>query len=170
MQVYETGALLWGAAKSVGNVWIVTDSIARTVSLLFDGKNKRFCPDFGLTRHDIIKPTSFLYELTTAEIAKLTSSHVIPQWAIDIMQLKPRPKPSTGPIASVTLSPSVVRKVEKALNVNLTSRSETVIIKRDEEKCPVSGSEHSFTPYTGLIQSFEFCVHCDKKRNKGTPT
>jgi hypothetical protein len=34
-------------------------------------------------------------------------------------------------------------------------------------KCPVvakSGCDHSWTSYTGLSESFEFCKHCDEKR------
>ena len=36
-----------------------------------------------------------------------------------------------------------------------------------DNKCPVvakSGCDHSWTSYTGLSESFEFCKHCDEKR------
>jgi len=34
-------------------------------------------------------------------------------------------------------------------------------------ECPVvakSGCDHSWTSYTGLSESFEYCIHCDEKR------
>lgn len=36
-----------------------------------------------------------------------------------------------------------------------------------EYNCPVvakSGCDHSWTSYTGLSESFEYCIHCDEKR------
>jgi hypothetical protein len=42
-------------------------------------------------------------------------------------------------------------------------------VLRSAIKCPVieaanSGCDHSWTSYTGLSESFEFCKHCDEKR------
>ena len=169
---YQTGMLLWGTARSVANIWIVTDGPNRSISLVFDGKNKRYNPDFKLTKHDSIKPSSFLYELTDAEIINQVANYgPIPQWAIDFMKLRP-PKsviPAQHKVAPPNLTPAVVQKVQKALNVNLTAEPERVIVRKDETKCPVNG-EHRFVPYTGLIQSFEYCVHCDKKRNMNANT
>lgn len=162
---YSTGQLVWGAAKSIGNIWIVTDGVSRTVSLVFDGKIKKYCPDFRQTRADVIKPTSFLYELTPKEWADHTFTYGgPPQWAQDFIKLSPSRAIGTKAMSlpgGGTLSPAVVQKVQKALGVNLTPEPERVIHK-DESKCPING-EHRYIPYTGLIQTFEYCVHCDKK-------
>jgi len=40
-------------------------------------------------------------------------------------------------------------------------------VLRSAINCPVvakSGCDHSWTSYTGLSESFEFCKHCDEKR------
>ena len=43
-------------------------------------------------------------------------------------------------------------------------------VLRSAIKCPViekvakSGCDHSWTSYTGLSESFEFCKHCDKRK------
>lgn len=161
---YEIGQLLWGAAKSVGNVWIVTDGPSRSIALLFDGKNKRFCPDKNLTKHDTIKPTSFLYEVTSTEFMVILGLSPLPQWAADLFLQRPIKTSVTNMHGLKPLPPAVVQKVQKLLGVNLTEGPEPVILRKDETKCPVSGGEHYYVPYTGLIQSFEFCTHCDRKR------
>lgn len=166
---YETGMLVWGSAKSVGNIWVVTDGVSKTVSLLFDGKNKRYCTDYKLTKHDTIKASSFLYELSSHEKhVHIGYNGPLPEWANDFVKLRPSAIPAhrNPMLASSKLPPGVVQRVQQALGVNLTDGPERVIVRRDEEKCPIGGT-HKFTPYTGIgyEPSYEFCVHCDKKQN-----
>lgn len=164
---YQTGMLVWGASKSIGNIWVVTDGVNRTISLVFDGKNKRFCPDYKLTKHDTVSATSYLYELTLHESNQLTIVHgSLPKWALDFIGLYtptnnglPRAKASL----TATLAPAVVQKVQRALGVNLTAEPERVILRKDDTKC-INGNEHRYVDYTGLVQSFEYCIHCDAKR------
>jgi hypothetical protein len=160
---YETGQLLWGAAKSVGNIWIVTDGLNRAIALAFDGKNKRYCPDLKLTTRDTIKSTSFLYELTDIEHDNHIFQHGFwPVWAQTFVNLRPTPKTTVLPNAN--LAPAVVLKVQKALGICLTEEPEKVILRKDESTCPING-QHRYVGYTGLIHSFEYCVHCDAKRS-----
>lgn len=161
--MYDTGTLVWGAAKSVGNVWIITNGPAREIALLYSGRTKAFLPDFLTTKKDVIKPSSFLYELTPLEYALLTLGNPVPQWAVDFIVMRPR-APQAPSVALTQLPMGVVQKVEKALNVSLTPKLEPVRIRIDEDKCPISGNYHEFVPYTGLVQSFEYCKSCDKKR------
>lgn len=159
---YETGQLVWGYSKAIGNIWVVTDGPSRTIALVFDGKNKKYCQDYATTHKDIVRPTSYLYELSNQEwVSHSFANGGLPKWAQDFVDLK-------GKVSLVGahlpfLSPAVVQKVQKALNIDLTGEKEHVIVRKDES-CPVNG-DHKFLPYTGLVHSFEYCMHCDKKRS-----
>ena len=163
---YQTGQLLWGASKAIGNIWVVIDGPKRAIALVFNGKLKKYIDYFSQTTHDVIKPTSYLYEVTPGELVNLINSQgALPRWALDHMLLcGPAPLPSTV-VNTTTLPPSVVQKVQQALGVKLTAEPERVTVKQDTPKCKSSTGEHSYTAYTGLIQSFEYCVYCDAKRD-----
>lgn len=156
--VYETGQWLWGHARSTGNVWIVTDGTTRAIALMFDGKAGKYCLDFATTKQDIINPTSFLYELTPKEQRNLTFTHgAPPQWAIDLYKTV-----LINPFVNA-LPQGVIQKVQKALGIDLTTESSNATVTKDEDICPINGY-HRFLSYTGLLQSFEWCEFCDKKR------
>lgn len=177
MVTYETGTLLWGSNKSTGNVWIVTDGPARAIAKVYDGAFKLFMNTLAIAAKDTIKPTSFLYELTPMEYITLTNmAGAIPQWATDLMKLRPALPPKLNtPFALLSrvpphsIAPSVVEKVEKALGVCLTDTPKPVTVYKDESRCPIGGGEHRYVPYTGLNHSFEFCVKCDSKRGVSKP-
>lgn len=159
---YKTGSLLWGNTGS-NNVWVVADGGTRSIALVFEGKNKRYSSDYSLTKKDYIKPMSTLTELTELEKNALIYQYgPLPEWVRQIIAIAVTP---VLPLPVASLPPDVVSKVEKALGVCLTAKPATVILRRDDEKCPVTGGDHNFTPYTGLLESFEFCVSCDKKKN-----
>lgn len=158
---YRTGALLWGNTGS-NNIWIVVDGGTRSIALVFEGKNKLYSNDYSLTKKDYIKLTSTLTELTDLEQNALISQYgPLPGWVTQIIAIGVTPVS----LPAVSLPLGVVAKVEAALGVCLTAKPSSVILRRDDEKCSVTGGDHSYTPYTGLIECFDYCTNCDKKRN-----
>lgn len=162
---YESGMLLWGASKSIGNVWIVIDGPGRKIALLFDGKNKTYCTNFFLTKLDTVGTTSYLYELMPSEKLNLITMHgALPEWT-KVYTSNYVSSPSRSAIVTTPmLTPGLVNKIQSALGIELTAEPKSVTLKEDKDICPVSG-EHKFVPYTGLIHSFEYCISCDAKRS-----
>lgn len=163
---HETGTLLWGKSLATGNIWIVVNGLSQFIGLLFDGKNKRFCDDKDLTKYDYIKSGSTLQTVSTFHLETLVNTYgPVPHWAQILIDQKPLATPPPLPVA--TLPAAVIAKIETAIGRDLTSKPEPVILRHNESKCPMTGGDHNFVPYTGLAESFEFCTHCDSKRKTG---
>lgn len=161
---YKLGTMFHGTNKYVGNIWIVYQDNSNDVALLLDGRLKLYCQDLATTKKDKLSPMSLAVEVTPTELHSIAFVHgPLPQWAQDLCNGRANTMFNALPIPTVTLSPGVIQKIQKSLDIDLTKDSEKVILRKDEDHCP-SGSWHQYVNYTGLNQSFQYCTWCDAKR------
>jgi len=159
--MYKIGTMFHGR-NNLGNIWIVCTDNSNNVALMFNGTLATYCLDLNTTRKSQVNALTPLAPFLPIELATLVAMHgPIPQWAQDLCNGQAKNVAITLP--STSLSPAVLQKVAKALDIDLTPSKDSVILRKDEDKCPINGY-HRFIAYTGLLQSFEFCQFCDKKR------
>jgi len=176
--MYKIGMLLYGSNRTVGNVWLVYDdgttgqlgfNMLPKIALLWDGRNKLFCNDFKTTKHDVIKTGSLLREVDPADVALNTQTAIanFPAWAQSYLGSYTY-KPIGSKSAAVNLPQGVLNKVNKALGIDdkaLTIPTKSGKVVNTARPCPShSNGEHEYKAYTGLIEHYEYCIHCDDKR------
>lgn len=71
-----------------------------------------------------------------------------------------------------TFNDSAVRGIEAAWNLVLFEnaiRSNNLILKSEPAEAAVNVScKHEFKSYVGLLEQFDYCIHCDvKQKDKG---
>lgn len=178
--IYKIGMLFYGSAKSVGNVWIVTDDGQSvtfgyggqmpSIALLFDGRQKLFCNDYKTTKHDYIRAGTLLREADPKDVAFNGGIQLsnFPNWAQTyINQYTYYPLVNGLKPNSVQLPIGTLKKVYKYLGGNdekdLTGNN--LPVKVEIESCAKSSNgEHDFVNYTGFVESYDYCLHCDVKR------
>lgn len=159
---YKTGMFLNGTNKTVGNIWIVTETTSLylpKIALVWDGRNKLFCNNFATTKQEYIKAGSILDEATLAYVENTTGLTLsqFPQWVQDLRK-------QLGVVqTAVSLPIGVLKKLNDALGIPDEDTEKTVKVKYSGCKKSSNG-DHSYKLYQGFTEFYEYCEHCDEKR------
>ncbi len=160
---YPIGSLIIGSGKA-GNVWIVNKQNSRDISLLWDGKNKRWCGS-ELERPDNLLPKPHHVSARAEVIVHVHQNKplgfgavIFPAWA-DKLILTTAQAPLVKPPVPQGMSPAVVGALTKA-NI-LAPLSEGLTKKKVDsirDTC-----DHEFKSYIGIREVYDYCTKCDFK-------
>lgn len=159
------GSMFIGSGRTM-NVWIVNKQNSDEISLLWDGKNGRWCGS-ELERPDRISPQSTISTSTPSEVisfinknfAKTFAMNSFPPWAMKLFWTAANPAPQAKPQAQ-GMSPAVTSAMIKA---NIISPPKEEMQKRvvtAQELC-----KHEYRQYVGFSHIYEYCIICDAKRS-----
>lgn len=163
---YPMGTIFIGTGKSQ-NIWIINKHNSTDISLLWDGKQSRFCGSESertdrlatpRTPDDIHSALDFINKNFGKNYKTINGS--VPMWAISLMygQSAPQAKsPGRAPVAT-GMSPAVQSAMVKAHILAEPQAAPKKKVVTAKEVC-----HHSMKSYVGFTDIYDYCEICDLK-------
>lgn len=157
---YKIGSMLLGTGKS-GNIWIVNKDNSNDISLLFNGRARKWCQS-SMDKNDKANPVRRLQIVDEAEVYDFINKHhgmrgfSLPQWALNLR--------SWGGVASsiaqtsTSVKPEALKSIQGTLNLK-PKEPMKIKVENFRDKC-----NHEFNTYMGFTDIYDYCIKCDVKR------
>jgi hypothetical protein len=165
---YPIGSMILGTGKA-NNVWIVNKDNSRDISLLWDGKQAKFCSN-ELERTDMLVASSHTV-VTLSEVFTFIQSQIgnnklpaLPEWVKKLILSRLQLSKQTllgGVYGHTIISPAAVQSMVKA------GIADPSLLFKDQVKKQVDTvaktCDHSFKSYIGFREVYQYCIKCDFK-------